>query len=57
MCSKTEVSWMVLYILPVIYLLVLCGGNVERTVLVRKDKGKINCNFLSLLHMINQKWK
>lgn len=50
-CSQTkarEMSCIVLYILPVIYLLVLYSGYVKCAVhLKNKKKGKMSCHFLS----------
>lgn len=58
--SKTkasEMSCIVLYILPVIYLLVLYSGYVKCAVHLKNKKGKMSCHFLSLLHTIEEQQK
>lgn len=58
--SKTkarEMSRIVLYILPVIYLLVLYSGYVKCAVHLKNKKGKMSCHFLSLLHTIEEQKK
>lgn len=50
-----EMSCIVLYILPVIYLLALYSGYVECTVHLKNfKKGKMSCHFLSWLHTIEE---
>lgn len=56
-CSQTkarEMSCIVLYILPVIYLLVLYSGYAKCAVHLKNKKGKMSCHFLSLLHTIEE---